>query len=536
MNNSVENDIYKKKYLKYKYKYKYISNQLGGVKCPNFGFTNTDDTCMINSLLMLFLYTDGLKEIIQSKLDNIPDIDLYIDQIPANKNYLLPFNYEYCEIDEYKILCKKYLKIIKQRFNNKFDQTKQIMLKRQTSIICSGESEEILNILGKHNNIKGDIYFNDISLSLIKLFNYSLLFDNKNIIYYKNNIENLSIGNILGVNIFISNSKSKSEIGHSIFCFTCNSIDYYYDSNGVTRGSTVDAFDHIKFVRFDWRRHIRKSNEQFLEEIKKLYNIEMIYAEPAINEIHYYYFDKNTNEENYFSNKLYFTDILKDFNNKRTLDILFKFSFIKHFNHIKDINDDEFICEFNNIISDIDTYDNLGETLFTTIIKNKLYSIYNKMIRLKLLDKLDLNKKNLKDEHPLFLCYQQEYYNEGFFNLVITNKKININDQIDSNNNTLLDTIVFYKDYATLIRLLEVPEINLKTKDIYGNTPLHYAFQGSDIKIIKSLLDFLLKNKETYKDGILFKNNKGLTPIYLTKDSISKKLFNDTNTFLKSRP
>jgi hypothetical protein len=74
----------KQQYLKYKNKY---LNQKSGAKstimisspkCPNFGFTNLNDTCSINSLLMIILYSDTLKEIIQPKLNEISSYDINI--------------------------------------------------------------------------------------------------------------------------------------------------------------------------------------------------------------------------------------------------------------------------------------------------------------------------------------------------------------------------------------------------------------------------------------------------------------------------
>lgn len=571
----MNNDKYMKQYLKYKNKY--INQKSGALstiftsssKCPNFGFTNINDTCSINSLLMIILYSDILKEIIQPKLNEILNygIDKYIYEIPKNKLYLLPFNYEDSEIDEYKNECVKYLNIIIERFNN--NDNKVLYLKRQTSMKCSDDSHALLEKIYNHNKIITD----DISvlevISLIKLINYSLLFNN-DIIYYTDNYNNIDFDKIIGINlIFHENNFSEKKIdhdiiGHSVCCFTCGNKNYYYDSNGVIFDDkeikTIEyIYDQQKIVDFEWRKVLLSNKDnnrvKFMKklslEILKLYKngAKLPYENPELTSIHYVYLDKNTNEYEYFKNDTLFFDLLQNYSNKKTKDILSRSLFIECLNKIKELDNDEFICEFDEILSNIDLYDISGETLLTTIIKEDLYdTIYIKIKRLKILNKLNkfINKTNLPNkyhyssEFPLFLIYHKS---KIFFNSFINDfrRNILINDSIDKDNNTILHIVVINNDVKSIELLLTNNEILLNTKNINNDTPLHIAFLNGDLIIINLLLNNIKENKIKYNKGIEYRNLNGYTPIKLTKTTPQVnynqilKLYNETNSFVKKK-
>lgn len=68
---------------------------------------------------------------------------------------------------------------------------------------------------------------------------------------------------------------------------------------------------------------------------------------------------------------------------------------------------------------------------------------------------------------------------------------VKINDEFNNNN---IDPV------STLTKLLEYDEVNPEYKDIFGNTPLHYACQRGSIISIISLggkkIDYDVKNNE----------------------------------------
>ena len=87
----------------------------------------------------------------------------------------------------------------------------------------------------------------------------------------------------------------------------------------------------------------------------------------------------DTDHKNRIKNKLNdggniedLTVVVLDYNNEKTKDILYRSLFIKRLNKIKDLDNNDFICGFDDIISDFDLYDISGETLLTIIIKEKL--------------------------------------------------------------------------------------------------------------------------------------------------------------------
>jgi ankyrin repeat protein len=521
---------------------------------------------------MIILYSDTLQEIIQPKLNEISSygIDKYINEIPDDKKYLLPFNYEDSDIDEYKNECIKYLEIIIKRFNNNNDNP-VLFLKRQMSMECSDDSHAILEELYHHHKIiKDDIATLEI-ISLIKLINYSLLFNNDNIIYYTDNYNNLDLDRILGINlVFDENDHSEKKaggyerIGHSVCCFTCGGTNYYYDSNGVvykdTEMKTIEyIYDQQKIIVFDWKKFLFKHrHENILEfnhnlsiEIQQLYQngAKLPFVNPILVSIHYIYLGKNTNEYEYFKNDTLFFDLLQNYENDKTIKILSKSLFIERLNRIKELNDDEFICELDNIISDIELYDISGETLLTTIVKEDLFStIYTKIKKLRLLNRLNrlINQSNLPNkyhyhsEHPLFLIYHK---NKAFFNSFIIDFKrmISINDVIDNHNNTILHLAIKNNDIEAIKILLMYDDILLNMKGENNDTSLHLAFLNGNLNIINLLLTNIKKNKEKYKRGIEYKNFRNNTPIDLIKKTPLEKynqilkLYNETNSFLKKK-
>lgn len=565
----MNNDKYKRQYLKYKLKY--LNQKGGNSKCPNFGFTNLNDTCGINSLLLIILYSDKLKEIIQPKLNHILSygIDKYINEIPESKIYLLPFNYEDYDICEYKDECIKYLNIIIERFNNN-DRTDTIpYLKRQKSMECSDNSHSLLEKIYHHNKIDKDGKTNLEIISLIKLINYSLLFDDE-IIYYTDNRNNLDIDKIIGINlVFVEKNLSEKkadgddDIGHSVCCFTCGNENFYYDSNGVIykgkESHTIDyIYDQQKIVNFEWKQLlIRNKNEnklvlnkKILTEINGLYEngAGLPFTNPVLRSIHYIYLGKNTNEYEYFKNDTLFFDLLQDYNNEKTQNILSKSLFIECLHKIEKLDGDKFIREFDNILLDIDLYDISGETLLLVIIKENLYdTIYTKIKKLNILDRLNkyVNATNLPNkyhyypEFPLFVMYHK---NRKFFNSFINDfaRKISINNLIDKDNNTILHITIINDDIESIKLLLTNDNILLNIKNINDDTPLHIAFLNGTLEIIKLLLNHIKANKEIYKKGIEYKNKNNDTPIKLIKPSHKKYneiliLYKDTNSFLKSR-
>ncbi|KLL05010.1 MAG: ankyrin repeat protein [Mycoplasmataceae bacterium RV_VA103A] len=122
-----------------------------------------------------------------------------------------------------------------------------------------------------------------------------------------------------------------------------------------------------------------------------------------------------------------------------------------------------------------------------------------------------------KDNSSLFTAVEKN--DIGAVQRLITEKKIDVNTYDPTNDFTPLH-IAVARDYLEMTKLLLASQANPNAPDGEGNTPLHFAAEGNNLKLLKHLV----KNKYGNQKGdINATNNYGWTILHSAASGIIKE-------------
>ena len=337
----------------------------GAGLCPpdNQGFRQHSGECWNDSDMMIFCFTDGIKEKVQDfftfiddNLDNQDTIEalhaLYNEAFDqehkTNFNFLIPFNIDYLDetkddYNRFKEHAISYISNMYHRYKNLMPETDPFQLrfnsldvertknlKRTKSIettyacVDSNYLIESINALSKietdsrkrHGGSSLNKYFNSCIINYF-IMTFKMTLANARYITI-NNITNVNpdLNDILAVSI-LSRDKSKlhRDSIHANAFIICNQTPYFYDDNGVN-----DVGDLTLFInQFDWKKHILKlknkeiNNNNFFNfsecrEYLKGYNMDRLFLFEMTNNIEYVKTNINSNlylfDDYYFYNSL----------------------------------------------------------------------------------------------------------------------------------------------------------------------------------------------------------------------------------------
>jgi hypothetical protein len=296
--------------------------------CPpeKKGFTQHYGECWNDSDMMIFCFTDGIKEKVQvffTFIDSLillnPSIELdkiflslYDKKFDAehieNFNLFIPFNINYIDDskNDYKFFKRyaiSYISNMYRRYKNLMNENIQRLetlgkerlkgtlgpieslksLKRVESFdrslncVRSNYNLENINIKVKKENRNrhgGSALNTYFSLCIINYFimtyNYREVVQNySNVSYLKfevtNKFSNADISDVLAVSIQSSElNENKIMTRHKNAFIKCNGISYFYDDNGVIDTSNVD--EQKQMIEFSWEKHIENMKEEIINK------------------------------------------------------------------------------------------------------------------------------------------------------------------------------------------------------------------------------------------------------------------------------
>ena len=333
----------------------------GAGLCPpdNQGFSQHSGECWNDSDMMIFCFTDGIKEKVQDfftfiddNLDNQDTIEalhtLYNEAFDqehkTNFNFLIPFNIDYLDetkddYNRFKEHAISYISNMYHRYKNLMPETDPLLARFknvsntltrstsfETSLSCV-DSNYLIESINAVSKIETDSRKRHGGSSLNKYFNSCII--NYFIMTFKMTLANaryITINNITNVNPDLNDilavsilSRDKSRLHrdsiHANAFIICNQTPYFYDDNGVN-----DVGDLTLFInQFDWKRHILKlknkeiNNNNFFNfrECRgylKEYNMDRLFLFEMTNNIEYVKTNINSNlylfDDYYFYNSL----------------------------------------------------------------------------------------------------------------------------------------------------------------------------------------------------------------------------------------
>lgn len=318
----------------------------GAGLCPpdNQGFRQHSGECWNDSDMMIFCFTDGIKEKVQEFFTLIDDLDIvYIEKAlyslynedfdqehKTNFNFLIPFNINYLDEtkDDYvrfKEHAISYISNMYHRYKNLMPETDPLLsrfknvsntltrsISFETSLLCV-DSNYLIESINAVSKIETDSRKRHGGSSLNKYFNSCII--NYFIMTFKMTLANaryITINNITNVNPNLSDilavsilSRDKSKLHrdsiHANAFIICNQTPYFYDDNGV------NDVGNLTFInQFDWKRHILKlknkeiNNNNFFNfpECRgylKGYNMDILFLFEMTNNIEYVKTNINSN-------------------------------------------------------------------------------------------------------------------------------------------------------------------------------------------------------------------------------------------------
>ena len=239
----------------------------------------------MDSLLTVILYSNATKDIVQTKLDESSQVVYNSD---ARDNIFIPFNIEERDIEQFIVLCNKFMKYLKKKweisnlarnhpmhniiFNNQsfesvpfkdlpsanslLSQNSRRRARMIYSVSCDLSLQLLTNINKKIKNYNGGNYVT--ILITIQLINYlfmninnyidiSILIPENKDVAYKASIINDSFAIIFSVHI----KKGNFVEGHATCVFSCGNSNYYYDDN------------LSDFIEFDWKTELKRMINNF---------------------------------------------------------------------------------------------------------------------------------------------------------------------------------------------------------------------------------------------------------------------------------
>ena len=301
---------------------KKVISKGGEGSCPpeKKGFTQHSGECWNDSDMMIFCFTDGIKEKVQvffTFIDSLillnPSIELekillslYDKTFDAehieNFNLFIPFNINYIDDskNDYKFFKRyaiSYISNMYRRYKNLINENIQRLetlrkerpiesleslkrvesFNRSLSCIMSNYNLENINIKVKKENRNrrgGSVLNTYFSLCIINYFimtyHYEEVVQNYSNVSYLNfevysKFTNADISDVLAVSINASElNENKIIIHHKTAFIKCNGISYFYDDNGVIDTSNDD--EQKEMIEFSWEKHIEDMKEEIINE------------------------------------------------------------------------------------------------------------------------------------------------------------------------------------------------------------------------------------------------------------------------------
>ena len=324
----------------------------GAGLCPpdNQGFSQHSGECWNDSDMMIFCFTDDIKEKVQEfftfiddNLDNQDRIEALLksfyneafdEEHKTNFNFLIPFNIDYLDetkddYDRFKEHAISYISNMYHRYKNLMPETDLVQLRYniinvektkelkrtksiETTYACV-DSNYLIESINAVSKIETDSRKRHGGSTLNKYFNSCII--NYFIMTFKMTLANaryITINNITNVNPELSDilavsilSRDKSKLHrdstHANAFIICNKTPYFYDDNGV------NDIGNLTFInQFDWKSHILKlknkqiNNNNFFNfpecrEYLKGYNMDRLFLFEMTNNVEYVKTNINSN-------------------------------------------------------------------------------------------------------------------------------------------------------------------------------------------------------------------------------------------------
>jgi len=285
-----------------------------------------------------------------------------------------------------------------------------------------------------------------------------------------------------------------------------NSKNYYSIFNDITKFIDNNADNYLK------NNNIQLLNEKIELKLNEINNkgIDISLIKDNLNNtlIQYYLTKDNNNIDIIIIIVNYYSKILLNSNKNKFYQWLINDN-SEHFNILELLIEKQFslnkqITLFNNILNYFNSGDN---SLIFNILNNRNNNIFHLCVK--------------QNNVPLMLYLYEKI--KMFIPL------INILDIKNNDGMTTLHLSCFYsmKNVADNLLLLGC---NLNEKDKFGNTPLHYAVKGGNIKLTKKLILFGAEKS--------VKNNENLSPREIARKSANfsiKKIFQKNNSIIRKR-
>ncbi len=441
------------KYIKYKIKYKDLKNHNGGMiettttqyttRCDDIiTFTNKIGICWYISILLIFIFGDTTRDVIQRALVN-PDTENQITESDTMLKTLLKNIYDKTNLINLILLIKQKFEIKMDKINNKQDERKFI---RQDSYNKSEEISLLYNKIFNYENTSTsggsyyDMYFFTNILSSV-LLNKFIKFNiiNKYTDLIDINLVNKSIG------IFIIVK------GHVCCFFKCNN-NLMYSSNSV-------SFKYNWLQLFNKYNKLINSNIEFKIYINILNDVGPIIITET-NKIYNYNESKNKQvKQQLYEHPINYIDITSTSNIILTLE---------YFTILTFYNNDKFI-ENNNILH-LSYY-----SAKNNIIKIKEI-LYNNDTTEYDLNNLFIKAFNDKKIHILSLILHYDKYVDIDYNLIYDDNTLFF-DACENNNTEI---VKLFLDSNKEI------DYNLSYNEI---SPFYIACDNNNIEMVKLFLD-----------------------------------------------
>ena len=324
MENKIFNILmtWKIKYLKYKNKYLLLKNQIGGVLCPNYGFTQHSGECWHDSFSTIICFSDIIQSIVLQEYFNLDD---FIDC--KKTNFLLPINYNLFDIEEFNIYSKEYLLNLIERLKNKLKDNSLSLLdfidkkpseidkqnlegdipdnvrpsivksssfKNSLACVSSSYNRYNFNIIERFDKKQGGLYLHE--LINLQLINYYFSQNNTFINIKKFNIKNILqltpefISNVTGISLHLADEIDPI---HQTAFYECGGQLFYYDTNGLEDGNVI--------IKFNWKSIMISliKDSTFIEKLEVEIRNHTTFSR-NITTFVCYYIDTFDNEQDYY--------------------------------------------------------------------------------------------------------------------------------------------------------------------------------------------------------------------------------------------
>ena len=224
-----------------------------GAICDSEGFYQHTGQCWSDAIQMIFLFSDGLKEVVQQKLATTLIDDTFMDHVDKNdivndpelskvsnaeKNNLAS-TFKKTAIDYFTVVQHRFMRhYVTELQRRKIHETcssnipeERIytrLLKVSGKLHVSGKNAIQAEKLAKVGNMKNSVGGNGKDI-LYLLYLYSLTFFDKSLEF----IMEISTDKIIyDCNaLYLSIHKDNTNKGHALCCYTCGGIDILYEDN-----------------------------------------------------------------------------------------------------------------------------------------------------------------------------------------------------------------------------------------------------------------------------------------------------------------